>query len=101
MELDDMNRLADMVADRVVERLTKKPVQRSRVSQPLDVLEVEAYARELGYEDFDAAKFFNHYAAKGWMMGKQPMKSWKHAVAGARSWCILETKTTNGSNLKF
>jgi hypothetical protein len=27
-------------------------------------------------------KFFNTYSSKGWMVGKNKMKSWPHAVAG-------------------
>ena len=31
----------------------------------------------------DAEEFFLHYAARGWMMGKQPMRNWQAAL---QSW---------------
>jgi hypothetical protein len=30
----------------------------------------------------EAEKFFNHYGANGWMVGKNKMKSWPHSVGG-------------------
>lgn len=42
--------------------------------------EVRAYITEKGYA-VDASKFWNYYEARGWKMGKTPMKSWKSAVA--------------------
>lgn len=44
--------------------------------------EVREYARENGYTLVDPEQFVNYYASKGWVVGKAPMKSWKHAVAG-------------------
>jgi|GEM_PF-2973368 len=44
---------------------------------PADVTE---YAQSLGYP-LDGADFCNSYEAKGWMIGKVKMKSWRHAVA--------------------
>lgn len=42
--------------------------------------EVQAYASEKGYQ-IDAHRFVNFYESKGWMVGKNKMKSWTHAVA--------------------
>jgi phage replication O-like protein O len=44
--------------------------------------QVQAYMDELGF-DGDAERFVDHYAARGWMIGKNKMKDWKAAV---RTW---------------
>lgn len=56
-----------------------KPVR--RFVKPT-VADVAAYCRERG-NGIDAAAFMNHYEAKGWLIGKSPMKDWKAAV---RTW---------------
>ena len=43
---------------------------------------ISAYAIELGFV-LDANHFYDHYEARGWMIGKNPMKDWKAAV---RTW---------------
>ena len=45
--------------------------------------EVEAYLKEQGYRNpqENAESFWNFYESKGWMVGKNKMKSWKSAVA--------------------
>lgn len=40
---------------------------------------VVAYCQERG-TGVDPRKFWNHYEAKGWVVGKTPMKNWKAAV---------------------
>lgn len=44
--------------------------------------EVRAYCSERG-NDVDPEKWMDHYQAKGWLIGKTPMKDWKAAV---RTW---------------
>ncbi len=44
--------------------------------------EVTAYCLERG-KGVDPQKWYNHYSANGWMVGKNPMKDWKAAV---RTW---------------
>ena len=44
--------------------------------------EVSEYAKTVGY-DIDAEKFCNHYEMRGWMVSREPMKSWEAAV---RTW---------------
>lgn len=44
--------------------------------------EVTAYATELGFT-LDGNHFVDHYEARGWLIGKNPMKDWKAAV---RTW---------------
>lgn len=43
--------------------------------------DVAAYCAEKGYSGIDAEYFVLYYDARGWMIGKQKMKSWKSAVA--------------------
>lgn len=47
---------------------------------PPSLDEISAYLSEKGYS-VDAERFFNFYESKGWMIGKNKMKSWKAAVA--------------------
>ncbi len=44
------------------------------------VEEVRAYISEKNYP-IDAEQFWNFYEAKGWMIGKAPMKNWRACVA--------------------
>ncbi len=49
---------------------------------PPPIEEVKKYISEKGY-DVDAERWYDFYAAKGWMIGKNKMKDWKAAV---RTW---------------
>ena len=49
---------------------------------PPTVEEVEAYCRERG-NSVNARMFVDFYSAKGWKIGKDPMKDWKASV---RTW---------------
>lgn len=51
--------------------------------------EVEAYAREKGYNGFPVDRFIAYYESNGWMVGRTKMKSWKAAVS---SWWLREDK---------
>ena len=45
--------------------------------------EVADYAHEIGFDSLNAQYFLDYYESKGWMIGKNHMKSWKAAV---RTW---------------
>ena len=47
--------------------------------------EVTAYVHERGSK-VDPQGFIDFYAAKGWMIGKTPMKDWKAACRNAEGW---------------
>lgn len=49
---------------------------------PPSLQEVETYITESGF-NVDANKWFNHYTANGWRVGKTKMVDWKAAV---RTW---------------
>lgn len=57
------------------------------------VEEIKEYAKKIN-ANINAEKFFYHYEARGWMMGKNKMKSWKAAV---RTWKI-NTNSNNAAN---
>lgn len=52
--------------------------------------EVTEYAKELGFV-LDGNYFVDHYEARGWLIGKNPMKNWKAAV---RTWKRNSTQFT-------
>lgn len=56
--------------------------KRARRFTPPSVDDVRAYCQERGNR-VDAQRFVDFYAAKGWMVGRNPMKDWKAAV---RTW---------------
>lgn len=43
---------------------------------------VNQYSKEIAFT-LDASQFIDHYEARGWLIGKNPMKDWKAAV---RTW---------------
>lgn len=53
--------------------------------RPPAVEEVAAYVQQRGSR-VDPQRFVDFYAAKGWMIGKTPMKDWKAACRNAESW---------------
>ena len=48
---------------------------------PPTVLEVAAYAKYLGYTDFQADRFVAYYAANGWKTTRHDMMNWHAAVS--------------------
>lgn len=55
---------------------------RAKRFTPPTLGDVSAYVRERG-SNVDPQRFLDFYTAKGWMVGKNPMKDWKAAV---RTW---------------
>ena len=55
---------------------------RAKRFTPPTLDDVSAYVRERG-SNVDPQRFLDFYTAKGWMVGKNPMKDWKAAV---RTW---------------
>lgn len=47
--------------------------------------ELREYAAAIGFQEFDAVRFFDHYEMTGWCVGKNrtPMACWRAAV---RTW---------------
>ena len=73
--------------EKEIERLysgAKAPLNaRARAQRiPPTVEEVRTYCSERG-NNVDPERFFDHYVANGWKVGKAPMKDWRAAV---RNW---------------
>lgn len=60
------------------------PPTRARFVPPT-LEEVAAYVQERGSK-VDPQAFIDFYAAKGWLIGKTPMKDWKAACRNAEKW---------------
>ena len=58
--------------------IKEKNIKKEKFTPPT-VEEVKDYVAEKGYS-VDAERFVAFYASKGWMIGKNKMKSWKQAV---------------------
>ena len=56
--------------------------------------QIKAYCLEAG-KNIDAEAFFDFYEAKGWVVGKAPMKDWKAAV---RNWAKNESQFLRRKN---
>lgn len=56
---------------------------------PPSLEEVQAYCKERN-KGVNAEKWYNHYSAVGWKVGRNPMKDWKAAV---RTWEQGENRT--------
>lgn len=69
----------------------QKP-KRKRFVKPT-AAEVQEYCAEKGYTHVDVDAFMAHYESVGWRVGKNPMVSWRAAVAG---WETREKKETAG-----
>lgn len=60
--------------------LTTNQKREGRMKRPtLEELEAE-FTERVHDPTRQAHKFFNHYESNGWKVGKNPMKSWQHAV---------------------
>lgn len=55
------------------------------------IAEIKAYCLEKGY-DIDAEYYYNYNEARGWMLGKNHMKSWKANLA---TWNSMRKKSKN------
>ena len=73
--------IIDNRKSRVDNRGSTHDQKRTRFAAPT-VDEVKAYAIEKGYAGFDAERFVDYYASKGWLVGRSPMKDWRAAVRG-------------------
>lgn len=67
------------------EEVEKEKVPRKRkVFKPPEITEVIDHMESKGefQAETEANKFWNHYDAKGWMIGKNKMQNWKSAASG-------------------
>jgi DNA-binding transcriptional MocR family regulator len=50
--------------------------------KPPTLEEIKLAATKTGLPESEAEKFFHYYQSNGWKVGRSPMKSWTHALAG-------------------
>lgn len=75
--------------------MSDKPTRTRFVPPSLE--EVRAYCRER-QKGVNAEKWYNHYTANGWKVGRNPMKDWKAAV---RTWEQDEQEEVKEDNSKY
>jgi hypothetical protein len=69
-------------------------VNKDTIPPPLE--EVLAYCKERN-KGVDPHKWFNHYQAKGWLIGKTKMKDWRAAI---RTWEHSEEPQSTGTTVR-
>ena len=79
----------DKDIDRDIDKENNNKPQKRFTKPTLE--EVQAYCQERN-NNVDAQRWYNHYEAVGWKVGKNPMKDWKASV---RTW---ERSNANGNN---
>ena len=83
------NELSEAITPITVSESVSVSVSKDKESKrftPPSREEVQAYITEKEY-NVDADRFIDFYTAKGWVVGKSPMKDWKAAV---RTWACRE-----------
>ena len=58
------------------------PMEKRKKFVPPTREELNLEAAKIGLPDSEVDRFVNYYGANGWKVGKNPMKSWPHALAG-------------------
>lgn len=62
------------------------PAPSNRFEKP-SLETVKLQAAKIGLLESEAEKFFNYYEANGWRVGRNPMKSWPHALINWKNNC--------------
>ena len=70
---------------------------KKRFKEP-SIEEVKVRCAEIGLPDSEAERFWNYHAAKGWVVGNQPMRSW---VAALNTWKLNGQKFNQGARGPF
>jgi len=63
----------------------QKDIRQGTAFQKPSLDEVKLAMEKAGLPEKEAIKFFNHYESNGWRVGKNPMKSFPHAVG---NWAV-------------
>jgi len=84
---ETMPKNASVLSTHLPSPITHKEV-RGRFAPPT-FDEVKLQSAKIGLSEIEAEKFFNHYQSNGWRVGRNPMRSWPHALT---NWKI------NGAN---
>lgn len=72
------------------------PLARVKFQKPT-LEELYLYAAKIGLPNDEVVKFFNYYESNGWKVGRNPMRSWQHALV---NWKLRmdERRQSHGSN---
>jgi hypothetical protein len=73
---------------------TPKPKERAGKFTPPSPPEATEYAKSIGFA-LDGEQFCAFYQAKGWVVGRSPMRDWRAAV---RTWKIRDAKGGQNAN---
>ena len=92
--LRQRNRKAGELKIEVKVETKGKGKEKRKMFYPPLINDVENYIKEKGYA-VDFNKWYNHYTANGWMVGKNKMKDWKAAV---RTWLPGNEQKPKGHN---
>lgn len=49
------------------------------------MVEIHQHGEKIKLSEFEQQKFWNYYESNGWRVGKNPMKSWPHALSNWKS----------------
>lgn len=71
----------NQAAPKIREATAKKPRKNVPFRRP-NTDEIAAYCREKGFTDVDPEAFYDYYEAKGWVIGRSPMRDWHAALRG-------------------
>jgi hypothetical protein len=77
----------------IKEEQEQQEQKESKFKKPT-IEEISLYMEEQGMNNI-AERFYNHYEAKGWVIGKNPIKNWKACVI---TWKDGNLKTTTTMN---
>ena len=87
----------DRVTDREDREDREEKIEKTKRFTPPTREEVLEESSKIGLPETEADKFLAYYCSNGWKVGKTPMKSWHHALAGwASRW--KERSHVNGTN---
>ena len=76
----------------------KASAQRSKFKKPT-IEEIKLAAAKAGLAEIEADRFFNYYESNGWRVGRNPMKSWIHALTNWKNNLQIYGNTKhNGTN---
>jgi hypothetical protein len=67
---DDVTKAGAIAAERLPRQRLERPT--------IEMLKLQA--AKIGLAEVEADKFFNYYESNGWRVGRNPMKSWPHAL---------------------
>lgn len=93
-DVTPVKQIGNVEKDIEIEKREEKSSGRAKRFTPPTLDEVRAYCIERG-KGVDADKWYNHYTANGWKVGRNSMKDWKAAV---RTWEPKEGAETHGRN---